>query len=433
MLNKNNLLKILISILIIIIIIVIVLIIILNKEIEQNEKMGGDADAVTWSEEIIKLNNNTLFYTTQDCIINYLTYCYIDENQEEVAEEMSITDKMQYVYNILDKDYIKENNITLDTIRNYIETYSSPVTFDAKEMYVLNGEYIHTYAVQGKILLENDKRYVKDVYFIVNFDQMNGTYAIAPQLNCKSIKEIQLYNSNTRIEKNDDNTYQYTRLTDSQIIQKYLEDYQKVTYNNIEESYKLLNEEYRKAKYPTINEYKNYVESNKEQIQNRLIARYSITEYEDYTQYVCIDRNNNYFIINEKNSMDYDVILDSYTIDIQLFLDRYNKEKIETKCIMNVEKIKEALNSKDYKYVYNKLADSFKANYFNTQASFEQYINTNMYKKISIEYLDVEIQNNNYIFKVSITNLDDPLADAIEKTIVVQLKEGTDFVFSFSV
>ena len=33
----------------------------------------------------------------------------------------------------------------------------------------------------------------------------------------------------------------------------------------------------------------------------------------------------------------------------------------------------EALNAKDYKYVYGKLADEFKANYFITYEDFEKY------------------------------------------------------------
>ena len=57
---------------------------------------------------------------------------------------------------------------------------------------------------------------------------------------------------------------------------------------------------------------------------------------------------------------DYSVILDTYTVDLKDFTDKYNSADVSTKVGMNVEKVIEAINDKDYRYVYNKLDETFR-------------------------------------------------------------------------
>ncbi len=433
---KNNLFKFLIGIIIVIIIILLILILVLSRNIIQGEESLGDEGVVNWSDEISRVNNKTIFYTIENCINNYLSYCNVKELERDgsfyLDEAVGGEDMLEYAYDVLDKNFIRENSINEENIKDKIKIYNEDVAFKAKKMNEITGQYIKMYAVYGEILDENNN-ILENVYFRVYIDEEKGTFSIEPLDSYNSIDEIGLTNSSERIEENENNSFEYIRLSDSDLLQKYLEDYKMLINSDIEEAYNLLEEAYRNVKFPTLEDFKQYINVNKDEILNSVISRYSVSEGDNYNQYICLDRNEKYFIFNEKCTMDYTIMLDYYTIGFDEFVKKYNDETIENRCAMNIEKIRQALNNADYKYLYSKLADSFKSNYFNNEEDFENYVKNNFYKKNAIEYINVDNQNNSYIFTVSITNIDDSSAKPIEKTIVVQLKEGTDFVFSFSV
>ena len=54
----------------------------------------------------------------------------------------------------------------------------------------------------------------------------------------------------------------------------------------------------------------------------------------------------------ESNITNYEVVLDTYTIDLPEFLEKYNKNSDEIKCGMNIQKLFDAINDEDYSYVY---------------------------------------------------------------------------------
>ena len=99
---------------------------------------------------------------------------------------------------------------------------------------------------------------------------------------------------------------------------------------------------------------------------------------------------------------------------------------------MQVDRVRKALNNQDYKFVYSKLANSFKQNYFREQADFENYAKANFYKTNEFKYTKLEAQDDNYIYTIQIINADDD-TKMQEKTIVIHLKADGDFEFSFSV
>lgn len=51
--------------------------------------------------------------------------------------------------------------------------------------------------------------------------------------------------------------------------------------------------------------------------------------------------------------MNFTVILDTYTIDLPEFTEKYTKASDEEKVLLNIQKGFTAINDKDYRYVYN--------------------------------------------------------------------------------
>ena len=128
--------------------------------------------------------------------------------------------------------------------------------------------------------------------------------------------------------------------------------------------------------------------------------------------------------------MEYTLILDTYTIDLPEFLEKYNNSTDQQKVALNIDKFMQAINAKDYKYAYNCLADSFKNNYFKTQEEFENYAKENFYSSNNVEYNEFDTQGDVYTYSVILT--DKETSEQKNKTFIVKLEEGTEFVLSFN-
>ena len=160
-------------------------------------------------------------------------------------------------------------------------------------------------------------------------------------------------------------------------------------------------------------------------------------ENNEYTQYVCKDNKENYFIINMKSeSFSYTIQLDTYTIDIKQFLDKYNSASEENKVTLNLDKFRQMLNLKDYESAYNVLDETFRNTKFGTIDNFEQYVKDNWFDNNKFEYEEVNKNGNVYTLSTNIINNnadDNSYKQNINKVFIIKLKEGTDFAMSFNV
>ena len=148
---------------------------------------------------------------------------------------------------------------------------------------------------------------------------------------------------------------------------------------------------------------------------------------------MCVDNYNNYYIFNVQGAMSYNIILDTYTVDLPQFVEKYNKASDKEKAILNIKKIFQAINLKDYNYVYNKLDTDFKNRYFKQESEFEKFADSNFFSKNEITIKEYEQIQNTHVFTVSVKNAEDKNANTKDKKIIMQLKEGTEYVMSFSV
>lgn len=98
---------------------------------------------------------------------------------------------------------------------------------------------------------------------------------------------------------------------------------------------------------------------------------------------------------------------------------------------MNLEKIQEAINNKDYRYVYRKLNETFRNNNFQNIEMFENYMNTNFFDNNKMTYTNLEKQGDAWLFNAKLNNANGKEQKGIN--LVVKLNEGTDFEMSFSI
>ena len=130
--------------------------------------------------------------------------------------------------------------------------------------------------------------------------------------------------------------------------------------------------------------------------------------------------------------MQYTVILDTYTLELPEFIEKYDAGNDETKLTLNVGKIIEAINNKDYEYVYNKMNETFRNNNFSNISTLEQFINNHFYNINEVQDFSYRQEGNVYICTLGLTDKESTSETIKSVTILLELQDNRNFEISFS-
>lgn len=401
------------------------------SEVKENNENVKD-------EKPIRTNRINTYVTVEETIKNYI------ENTKNQNVEL--------VMSVLNKEYISKNNINSNNLSSSTQQYKNITSYKNIEMYEQNSEKFTAYYIKGQI---NDQG---NVYFEIGVDVNNHTYDIMPITENEYTTKISQSEGERTIKRNEYNSIEFKDYDNADIAKMYFDDYLKQMISNPEKAYNILDKQYRETKFENYNGFVQYINANREKLEltykmetldnndfekysdyldfklqhsNLGIKKYSIETYESYVQYTCQDAEGNYYIFSAQYPMDYSVVLDVYTTDTPYFKNMYSRSTDQNKAKLNLEKIQEALNNKDYKYIYSKLNATFKANNFATESQFESYMKDNFFDKNQITYNIVEKQGDAWLFNAKLNNANGKEQKGIN--LVVKLNEGTEFEMSFSI
>ena len=436
--NKKSLI-ILIAILVLLIIVILIILNILNKNKEEEENIIMENPQLTTNLDINKLNNENEFFTVEQCINDYFMVANSKNSNQ--------------VYKLLNENYIKENSI--DNTNVLAKTYQLKNGFEkflAKDIHYREISYDreYQYYIFGDLLGE-DYKSIQSIYIIANLDFENMTFNISFDKDIEiskedylsKIEDLKSGNTNefiyvsdqdvTEIAVNEYNTFSEYISNDPYALQKYLDNYCTMAVYYPDTAYNLLDEEYRNKKFENIDEFKQYIDKNKSQLLSSTVSQYNISEKDGYTQYVIVDTNNNYYIFKVYGILDYKVLTDFYTIDLEEISNSYDERNTQEKVAINIQKIVSALNNKDYKYVYSKLDDEFKQNNYPSIEDFESYISEKFLGNRDIEFNNFYNEGSTYIYNITLNGKRASDGDPINMQIIMQLKDNRDFVMSFNI
>lgn len=425
----------------IIIVIIFLVILYIKKELTStdnydNSKLEHDVSNMSLNLEIKKVDNRNNFYAIKSIIRKY-AYTFVDEGTESLLKMLNpeiISANNINSKNVFDKtENISKEELTEEQINNLeIET-------NIQKMYYKDiDSSIATYFVYGefKYNIESNKM---PFSIIVEIDSNQNTFYIYPskyvEKSYPNEKALEQYTSKTakEIPQNDYNAFDFVNIEDITIINDYLLDYKNKVIENAEESYEKIEETYRKEKFSNKKDYQKYLKDNIKDLMAISVEKYQVDYKEDYTQYTCLDKKGNTYILKETAIMEYTLLLDTYTVDMPEFIDKYEKAKPQKKVGMNTEKIIKALNQKDYRYLYSKLDKQFKENNFATQEAFEKYMKNKYPDTYDVKYENATEKNGIYVQPITLTAQIGENDTKIENNVVMQLGEGTDFVMSFDI
>lgn len=437
---------------IILIIIIIFIIMLYQKETtlpgDKEILERGNHAPTSFEKEIV--TDHSTFFSVGDAIQDYLNS--ISFNIEDIslqpvrgskmpnaatlyAQDEGIIDeksKRQAIYNFLNPNYISQNGITTENVLEKVPN-NGKVEFTPLEMYQLLGNYRTQYAVYGE--MENMETEEKtQSYFIVDVDKTNSSFYITPVEFSKyaNVKDIPLSDEDTSIELNDNNYFSYTVMQENDIMLKYFSYYKRLMQENPDMAYLLLDEEYRNKRFGSVEEFKNYVSKNQEEIQTYVAKEYEVNNLEDGTEYICQDQYKHSYIFKVSAVMQFQVKLDTYTIESDEVKQRYQNADERRKVEMNVDKWIQMLNYRDYKAAYAVLDESFKAQYFQTVEWFEEYMRGKFPYYYGLNLSDYSNEAGLYIQKILLTDITAKIKMTVPETIVMKLTDD-GFVMSFRV
>lgn len=355
-----------------------------------------------------------------------------DENNKELEDEnppltvdfdlRKLEDKSML---IILEEIVKNENKDIDKF------YAQQVYYNTIESDVQSQWYIYG------IMWKNNYKEKHNVYITIDIQEEKSLYSynltatdITLQQFLDNIQKIDKNKVSRNISFDENKKVNYLEYNTPAKIERYYNYYIDLVQYDSEEAYNLLDKEYREKRFGNLNNYLKYLNENKNNIINNKLEKYTAEYLEDKKeyQYSCIDKNGKYFIIFEKDILDYYIFLDEYTVDIPQFIEKYNNSDIQKKVALNIDKFIKGINDKNYNYSYSVLADSFKKNKYPTISSFESDMKNQIFDNCSVEYSVFSQQGSNYSYRITLKSGE----ESKSMNVIMKLGDGTNFEMSFS-
>lgn len=397
--------------------------------IDSNE--SNDENEVDVVGNLTPMYNSRTYFLLQMCLNKYYSYSTgydIEEGDENTDNNI---DALWYFFDdeVKQKLNVNINNVgTFRTNKIYSEycidtIYMQPVANDIKLYLVYYRE-------------ENDEK-VKSTSILIKIDEKNQKFSIYPYqylekynyTNLKSGDRIKIENVK-EIKENGFNAY------DSNIISTETLDYLYELYDryqfdllyDLEHLYNTLNAEYKKIHYNTFEEFSLFVEGYKGVLLNDKLVGYGSAKGENCVEFIGKGESGREYIFDIKNLMNYEIMLDSYTVETVKYQSAYNAALYQVRGKYCIDRIMVAINEKNYKFVYEKLNAAQKNNYYRNYEDFEKFILETFYakNKYDIPGQERSISKTVYQYIVNVTNYYEE-EESKTVNITVYLKEKGDF------
>lgn len=326
-------------------------------------------------------------------------------------------------------NYIKENNETAinELGGNSIYLITNNVKYVVKQAYVTQNQYMSKYYTYGTLTIANGNytAQTQEIYMILYLTAENKGYKLQTISKEEYLNRTALEQNDTiEIQEGTYNKFEYEYIDNVKQMEIYLEDYSFQIFNNTENSYNLLNTEYKEKRFKDLQAFVQFLNEKQGQLHNIKINQYTVDEENQNKIYKGTDQNGNYYEIIEKSYMNYEIILDNYTM-----LD-YSNDSDENKIKLSAEKFILMLNSADYTNAYNLLEPSFKQINFPTEQDFINYVKNNFYARNIVASKDL---SEDGICTVTIKDSISTQANKIQKQFKVIMGEGMSFTIEFNI
>ena len=362
-----------------------------------------------------KINDKLSYFLIKHCISNFYS-------------------SKEYAYNSLDS---RGRNYDINSF------YDEGTSFCIDEIYkatVKNSK--NMYYVYYRI--SNGKNSAIDKQVIIKIDSSNAAFYIYPYEYLKSINYTNLKDGNkisldvvdiSEIERTKYNQFDLMKIKDDEptCIKELFERFEFDVKYDLNHLYNSLDEEYKNIRFENnFQKFTSFMNNRREIYVEDIIKGYQKYELNWYTQYIIICRNDDHFVVNMVDLMNYSIQFDNYTTVIPAYSELYNTNLPHLKPKYCMDRIRKAINDENYEFIYSKLNPVQKSNYFSRYDVFVSCIQNNFYKKNIFEYKDyTKVSDTVYKYNVHAKNEMNENEYRILK-MTVTLKEAEDFSISIT-
>lgn len=200
--------------------------------------------------------------------------------------------------------------------------------------------------------------------------------------------------------------------------------------NDIDVLYEKLNNEYKENKFSNKAEFYEYANKYLEQWKNIELMNCEKYNGNEYVDYICIDKNNNYYVFRrEKDNNDYSIMLDIYTLKLEWLENRYNlSTELRDKIDVFAKKIYNMIVCDDYNSLYSKLSENFRKEKFDSKEKLQEYLSTKIDKTADYEIFDEKEIDGKYVFDIAFKKE----GEFFTLQMVINAKDTGNYIFAFS-
>ena len=387
--------------------------IILKADPEDTDSWGEDIPITEEDLRLQYITDTYSYFLTKQCLTSFYS-------SKQTAYNVLPNELKQYdISNFYGK--IEEPSFCIDDIYNANVSLSKDIFVVYYRLEIGNGNY-------------------SNLCSIVKIDKKNLSFAIYPYEYLK-FRNIDTLTENDVIPtdiinlddlaKIEDNHYRIDDISTTEVacIREVFErcrfdyDFDK------DHLYSCLNEDYKSQRFENFDNFINYL--NTSNILKGSVEKYQVEKMNGYTQYVVFGSYDNHYIVNYYNVMSYDLLLDEYTIYAQNYLNIYSSNLPSVQAKYCIDRVRKAINDKNYKFIYEKLDLVYKDSNFPDYNNFESYIKQSFYDKNSFEFLNFrKLSNNVFEYTIRITDLTGSSLSYRQLNMTITLKNDSDFVIS---
>ena len=402
----KKIIRILIAVIAIVVIMISIVTIILIQTKSNTDGVEGAMGADVDEEEykILKTNNVIEFEIARNLIQRYINY--IEMNNTEAINQIS------------------ENEIKFNLKKD------GNTEFFINEMYGISLYSETRYFIKGETSADNEEYYI-----VLDVDFTNNTYRLQQTTLDKYNEEINKEHteSNTKAISIDKNSYNENREVGIDetysLLSGYVNQYKSYLDKNLEKAYELIDDEYREKKFQNSYEkFVKYINNIKQELSYKEMMSY--TKNNDGYEVEIGEEDSFIFKTNELGK--YTILLDSYTIKTQDFIDKYNELSATNKVGTNIDKIFKMLNNKEYEQIYDCLSDAYKANNFETYTKFENYIKEKFFDYNYVGESKVQEEQQYYLANIIYSDGIGSAAEYRKVSIIMRLDNDAEFTIAFA-
>ncbi len=406
----------------------------INNETLDNSKLN-------MSNKLQKEENKAIYFLLKQCMAKYYDNSTSLAGEETLGENTTeelepLEDELWYLIDDEAKKLLGLNKENLAEIHEEVELpkfvidmiYSQKLS-ETQNIYIIYNRIEGIEEKQDKILL-------------IRLDTKNNTFSAYPQKYLQErgldkLKEgdsIKIDNLQ-EIPSNGYNLYNTDEIEENDLVylKELYEKYKFDLYYDVEHLYNSLNEEYKNQNYGNYDEFNNFIETHRQELESDEMQKYRTADTNNGTELIGIGTSGRNYIFDMTNLTEYDVRLDGYSSVTEEYMKNYNMVLPEGKGRYSINRIFNAINEKNYKFLYDKLNDVQKQNYYPTYEEFVKFIQNNLFEENNAEILESgqNTATDVYQYLVEVKDLAGGNNHKIF-TIVIFLGQNGDFKFGIT-